>query len=392
MTNLSKWVALIPIAAAMGQLACAKDVLKVTIPRHSEMTPVQRLNREGVEAIKAHHYDKAATLFYKAYLYDPADPFTLNNLGYISELRGELEPAQRFYSIAATQGSNANIDRSNLKQFEGKPMQIALQGNLDAPMQVNRINVDAISYLSQNRDSEALAVLRQAQKADPHNAFTLNNLGVSYEGIGNYDDALRSYDAAASLQSTEPVVVSADRHWRGKRVSEMAAASAARLRQRLLKMGDTNANVASVTARGVSAVNENDWLEAKRNFLHAYNLNPSSAFSLNNRGYVAEMDGDLETAQFFYERALKAADAGSRVGLATQRFALGKSLLKVASGSDAQVDGELARYSEKRHQETAPIELTPRGAAASSDPADVPGTPSSPSAELAPEQATPQLQ
>jgi hypothetical protein len=33
----------------------------------------------------------------------------------------------------------------------------------------------------------------------------------------------------------------------------------------------------------------------------------ASAFSLNNRGYVAEMDGDLETAQFFYGKARKAA-------------------------------------------------------------------------------------
>ena len=51
---------------------------------------MQRLNREGVEAVKRHDYEKAEALFLKAYLYDPADPFTLNNLGYISELQGQL--------------------------------------------------------------------------------------------------------------------------------------------------------------------------------------------------------------------------------------------------------------------------------------------------------------
>jgi len=40
-------------------------VLKITIPRHSELTPVQKLNRDGVEAVKKHQYEKAASLFTK---------------------------------------------------------------------------------------------------------------------------------------------------------------------------------------------------------------------------------------------------------------------------------------------------------------------------------------
>jgi hypothetical protein len=32
--------------------------LKITIPRRSELTPVQRLNREGVEAVKKQQYEK----------------------------------------------------------------------------------------------------------------------------------------------------------------------------------------------------------------------------------------------------------------------------------------------------------------------------------------------
>ena len=97
----------------------ARD-LKITIPKRSEMTPVQRLNREGVDAVQKHQYEKAEALFLKAYLYDPADPFTLNNLGYISELQGKLDRALRFYQLASQQGSEASIDRSNRKQLEGK--------------------------------------------------------------------------------------------------------------------------------------------------------------------------------------------------------------------------------------------------------------------------------
>jgi tetratricopeptide (TPR) repeat protein len=121
--------------------------LKLTFPRFSELTPVQRLNREGVTAIEKHQYEKAEALFYKAYLYDPADPFTLNNLGYISELQGDVDRSLRFYKLASDQGSHATIDRSNARQLEGKPMDYALKGLQDTPLQVNRMNVQAIQLL-----------------------------------------------------------------------------------------------------------------------------------------------------------------------------------------------------------------------------------------------------
>src|SRR6266849_6224662 len=87
--------------------------LRIALPRHSITTPVQQLNRDGVEAINKHHVDQAKKLFYKAYLLDPNDPFTLNNLGYISELEGEVDRAQRFYTLARERSFNALVDRSN---------------------------------------------------------------------------------------------------------------------------------------------------------------------------------------------------------------------------------------------------------------------------------------
>src|ERR1700677_3143894 len=146
------------VIAILGSQAWAGDVLTIKIPRHSELTPVQKLNREGVEAVKKREYEKAASLFYKAYLYDPSDPFTLNNLGYISELQGELDRAHKFYELASEQGCNANIDMSNAKNREGKPMQAAFESLQDVPMRVNRMNVDAIDLLEQSRGFEAVAL------------------------------------------------------------------------------------------------------------------------------------------------------------------------------------------------------------------------------------------
>src|SRR5580658_841136 len=200
-----KAIAVIAVIAGLGSHdAWAKDVLKITIPRRSELTPVQRLNREGVDAINRHQYEKAAAIFYRAYLYDPADPFTLNNLGYISELQGELDRAHKFYGLASEQGSNANIDRSNVKQLEGTPMEHAFVSLQDLPMRVNRMNIDAMNLLSEDRGFEAVVLLRKALSLDPHNPFTMNNLGVADEAIGDYDSALKFYGATADSHSREP--------------------------------------------------------------------------------------------------------------------------------------------------------------------------------------------
>jgi Flp pilus assembly protein TadD len=340
--------------------AWASDI-KITLPRHSELTPVQRLNREGVEAIRKHQYDKAEGIFYKAYLYDPADPFTLNNLGYISELQGQLDRAQKFYALAGEQGSNAYIDRSNAKQLEGKPMMYALGSLKEGPMRVNRMNVEAIEMLSENRNIEADHLLQESFSLDPHNAFTLNNLGVAEEALGDYEGALKYYNAASDSRSAESVVVTLNRDWRGKPVSEMAAESARRLQKRM-QSESTEARAALLTVRGVSAVNRNDWRTARQDFIQAYSLDPNSAFSLNNLGYVAEKDGDLETAEFFYARAQKADNANARVGLATLSAAEGKHILAVSTDSDQKVDQQIDEYTQARRQQTGPIELKRRSA------------------------------
>ena len=144
-------------------------------------------------------------------------------------------------------------------------------------------------------------------------------------------------------------------------MSEMATANAQRLERRLQEIGPNESQAAMFSMRGVMALNQNDWQTARQDFLYAYRLDPSNAFSLNNRGYVAELDGDLESAQFFYEKAQKAGTSEATVGLATQPSAQGKSLLTVAADSSQKVDSALDRYGKERRRENGPIELTPRG-------------------------------
>lgn len=348
--------------AGSGQQNLWAHDIRVTIPKHSQLTPVQRLNREGVEEIRKQHYEKAEAIFYKAYLYDAADPFTLNNLGYISELQGKLDRAQKFYALASEQGSSARIDRSNAKRLIGKPMTYALNDLKDVPMQVNRMNVQAIDLLSQDRNFEANALLQKTLALDPQNPFTMNNLGVAEEAMGDYDSALKNYEAAANSNSTEPIVVTLKNSWRGKPVSTMAADSARQLKKRMTNLDSSEVRANMLAIRGVSATNQNNWQSARQDFLEAYTLNPTSAFSLNNYGYLAEKNGDLETAKLFYSKARRADNSSARVGLATDRLAEGKHLIAVAKESDLQVDSELNRYGEAARRQTGPIQLIRRGA------------------------------
>src|SRR5437016_6114761 len=99
---------------AGGTLHAWAGDLRITIPKRSKPTPVQALNREGVRAVERHQIEKAQQLFYKAYLIDPDDPFTLNNLGFVSELQGKVERAQRYYELASRQESDTTIDQASM--------------------------------------------------------------------------------------------------------------------------------------------------------------------------------------------------------------------------------------------------------------------------------------
>ena len=247
----------------------------------------------------------------------------------------------------------------------------------DVPMQVNRMNVEAIRLLSQGRAPEAILVLQKALALDPRNTYTLNNLGVAKEYRGDYDEALKYYTAAADAHSSEPVIVTLNRAWRGKPVSEMAADSAKKLRERMQNAATAEAQAALLNVRGVSATNHNDWSTARQDFLKAYSLDPYSAFSLNNIGYLAERDGDLETAEFFYERARKAEDANTPVGLATRRSAEGMKLFAVATDSDQKVDGEITQVNAARRQLAGPVQLKHRDNTPVVEPVPQPAAPPS---------------
>jgi Flp pilus assembly protein TadD len=363
-------VSAICITVGLGSLARAGDIT-ITLPKRSHITVVQRLNRDGVEAVRKHNYDKAEKAFYQAYLLDPDDPFTLNNLGYVSELQGQVDRAQNFYALAAKQPTDAVIDLASSKRVEGRSMTEAL-AIPDGTLKVNHDNVEAVRLLSRGLAPEAEQLLQRTLKTDPQNVFTLNNLGVAKEMEGDSQEALKYYDAAAASRSDAAAVVTINQSWRGKPAVKMAAQNAKTLRSRLEKQAANDVTLAELNFRGVSAINRNDLKAAEKDFRSAYALDPNNAFALNNIGYLAELQGDQETAQFFYARAREVAGANTKIGLATRRSAVGLSLFQVAQDSDTKVETVVSQEREALRRQHAPVGLRRRDNSLVEEPAAPP--------------------
>ncbi|HEY2168798.1 MAG TPA: tetratricopeptide repeat protein [Candidatus Angelobacter sp.] len=343
-----------------GGVAAQAQQLRIPLPKKSKFTPVQQLNRDGVAALKKHDIGKAKRLFYKAYLIDPNDPFTLNNLGYVSELEGSRERAERYYDQAKANTSEAVIDRSTSQDAQGKTVASVAGHTAEGPMKVNELNSEALGLLNRDRAPEADVVLQAALKIDPKNPFTLNNMGFAKEKEGELESAIRYYDNSAATGSREPIVIAFNKSWRGKPISEVAQQNADKSRKELSKAQDMQARVARLNLRGVSAMNRNDRKVARDSFEQAYKMDPNNSFALNNMGYLAELQGDTETAQSFYEQAQRAERARQKVMVSTRPEVEGQTVGHVAEQSTTLVESSFEAKAEARRRSGAPPALRTR--------------------------------
>ena len=368
------------LAMAATVPVLAQDV-RINLPKRSKPTPVQQLNRDGVKAVQKHDYNKAKKLFYKAYLLDPNDPFTLNNLGYISELDGDLDRAQRYYGLAADLSSDATIDKASSDSVEGRSV-AEVAGNAGTKgMEINRLNIQAMSLLLHERTQEAEVTLGKALLLDIHNPFTLNNIGYMREQEGEFESALSYYSAASARRSNEKVVVALKSDWRGRPISDIAERNAKNVRKEMERQSDDPASrIARLNLRGVAALNRNDQRTAREDFTQAYRIDPSNAFTLNNMGYLAELDGDRETAEFYYAKARDGDQANRRVGVSTKADLVGQPMRNIAEYGDNKVDARIQQVAELRRREGGVVALRRRDGSVVVEPPMPP--PKAPQAEL----------
>lgn len=361
MSKLAQLIA-IPGLLAMQLLAVPAHAqnVKIPLPQRGVSTPSQKLNREGVAELKRGHREKAKRLFYKAYLLDPQDPFTLNNLGYLAELDGDADRALRYYALAAQQPTDAIIDRSSEASLKGKPLDEAFRQVQNSDQEVSKLNERAIVLLESGQVFEARNLLRSALPRYPRNPFLLNNLGYAMESVGDLEEAQRCYSAAASLHSTERVIVTPRAKWRGRPVSEVAAENAVAVSQQIARGEGAEAATARLNLRGVAALNDNQPQSARQFFLEAYQRDSQNAFTLNNLGYISELDGDWESAQVYYDAARSGREAKEKVNYSTRPDAEGQKIDNLADDNQSGVESTLTAMQNARRRQSKPVELIRR--------------------------------
>src|SRR5438128_2138723 len=387
MRTAPAWLLTLSLVTLLAVRLASPQGLRISIPKRTRATPVQNLNREGVKEIQKHHIEKAERLFYNAYLIDPDDPFTLNNLGYISELQGKVERAQRYYELAAKENNSETvIAMASARKLEGHKLSeiTTSYGNLE--LRINRGNIQAMGLLQQGRNQEAEDVLRETLKLDPRNPFTLNNLGFAMEGQGDLESALKFYNDASLTHSTEPIVVAIDPHWRGKPISDIAFNNGQSVRTRLASEQSAPDHAARLSVQGVSALNHNQSQKALDYFERAYKLDPQNAFSLNNMGFVAETQGDQETANEFYDLAQKGIGAGAPVNVASHHEMVGAPVGQVAGTNAQTATANLQAEAEIKRRSREPIVLRRRDNTPVTSP-----RPQTPSDNQQPEQSQPPI-
>jgi hypothetical protein len=163
------------------------------------------------------------------------------------------------------------------------------------------------------------------------------------------------------VHSDERVFLTPIKKWRGKPISEVAARSASAVREALAKGEDTETRVARLNLRGVSALNHAATGDAQKYFFDAYRLDPSNAFTLNNIGYIDELNGDRESAEMYYDAARTAEQANDRVTYSTRSDAEGRKIGSLAGTNQGDVNATLKAIQQRKRRVRRPIQLMLRG-------------------------------
>jgi hypothetical protein len=171
------------------------------------------------------------------------------------------------------------------------------------------------------------------------------------------------------------VIVTPRAKWRGRPVSQVASENALAVSQQIAKGEGVEAATARLNLRGVAALNDNNPSAARDFFLQAYKLDAQNAFTLNNLGYIAELGGDRESAQMYYDAARSGRDAKAKVSYATRREAEGQKLDTLASGNESDVDATLKAIQEAKRRTQRPIGLKHRDGTSVGSENEQPSTP-----------------
>jgi tetratricopeptide (TPR) repeat protein len=175
-------------------------------PSAVERLPLEPAQRAAVQqAIKARDYPRAETILVEKIEKNPKAPQLLTFLGGLFFLDGKylntaiamkkaeaiapLDDRNRFIlALSYISLNQANWARPELEKLAG-----ANPRDPRYPYWLGRLDYDSMQFKA------AAANLRKALELDPNFMKAYDNLGLTYEALGQYDDSVRMYQRALGL-------------------------------------------------------------------------------------------------------------------------------------------------------------------------------------------------
>ncbi len=199
-------------AASPGQNLRLEDVPSAGLgPNPFASLPLESAQRADLEkAVKSREYERAENLLVKEIERNPKSASLLTTLGGIFFLDGRylqcaiamkkadaltpLDDRNRFtLALAYVILNHRDWARPELEKLAATDPQ-----NLLYPYWLGRLDYDAMQFKS------AVAHFRKALELNPHFMKGYDNLGLCYEALGQYDDAIRTYQEAIRLNAKTP--------------------------------------------------------------------------------------------------------------------------------------------------------------------------------------------
>jgi tetratricopeptide (TPR) repeat protein len=192
---------------ASGQQLHLEDVPSVGLaPDRVSNLPLGATEQAALQdALKSRDYPRAETLLAKEIERRPASPELLTVLGRILFLDGKylncaiaLKKAEAISPLGERDRFTLALNYIILKHPDWARPELEKLASLNPhdplyPYWLGRLDYDAMQYKA------AVARLRKALDLDPMFMKAYDNLGLSYEGLGQYDDAIRVYQQAVVL-------------------------------------------------------------------------------------------------------------------------------------------------------------------------------------------------
>lgn len=267
------------------------------ISAQTESKEARSYDERGLIFLRQLELDKAILNFSKAIELDPNFSEAYLSRGYVYEMKGrdQYETRGRGYK------DKGFFD----KAIEDYSKTLELDPNLpDALLYLG------LCYIEKSDLKRASEMLEKTRKINSKNNFIYNNQGLLYAGLGDYENALKSYDVAIQLNESRKSIIPIPM-FRNRAIAFAAIGKYEQAIADYTKELEIRSDAYTHSLRAWAMYLKGDYENALKDINSAVKLYPKSAYPLVTRGtiYLNKEKYDLALADYHKAIELKPINA-----------------------------------------------------------------------------------